>query len=274
MNVTTLPDLQVVRGESGKIEARRVIGLGMENAKKVGTEIEGRVYVENDYTGKRLLVTAGGILHGLNGSKYRLMTNARLGAVVGDLLKNAVPINALNDTARGVDGTYAMIAYVADEKGREVISIITVEQKDGSVSGIESFDVLHAISGRQKNSSQADTKSQGLIPIKATKISIVDLLNIVKTTHQSILPENVLTELGEKRNPKGDYADKAKFSLRGARDLEHQVADLQKQNARLQARNEELRSRLESGGAVKVDETEAKRMRRSSVRNMIGADPA
>jgi len=153
------------------------------------------------------------------------MTNARLGAVVGDLLKNAVPINALNNTAENVDGTYAMVAYAADENEREVISVITVEQIDGSVSGIESFDVLHAVSGRQKNSSQADTKSQGLIPIKATKISIADLLDIVKTTHQSILSKDVLEKLGEKRNLDGDYADKVKFSLRGAREAEYQAIE-------------------------------------------------
>ena len=43
--------------------------------------------------------------------------------------------------------------------------------------------VTHAVSGRQKNSSQADTKSQGVYPIKAAKIRIADFLSIVNSTH-------------------------------------------------------------------------------------------
>ena len=38
-----------------------------------------------------------------------------------------------------------------------------------------------------KKGSQADTKSQGVDPIKAAAINIEDFLGIVKSTHQSIL---------------------------------------------------------------------------------------
>jgi len=43
-----------------------------------------------------------------------------------------------------------MAAYAIDDKGREFVAVITVEQRDTSVSGIEAYDVTHAISGRQK----------------------------------------------------------------------------------------------------------------------------
>ena len=66
----------------------------------------------------------------------------------------------------------------------------------------------------KKNGSQADTKSQGVYPIKAAKISIADVLDVVNSTHQSILPESVLKALGESRNPDGEYAGKVKFSLK------------------------------------------------------------
>lgn len=127
-------------------------------------------------------------------------------------VQNAVPINALQKKAQGVTGTYAMAAYATDSNNREFAAIITVEQHSGRIEGIDIYDVAHAVSGRQKRGSQADTKSQGVYPIKATKISIAELLRIVNNTHQSIWAEDVLHELGESRNPAGDYSDKVKFS--------------------------------------------------------------
>ena len=164
--------------------------------------------MRNDYTGRELRIDTASIRHGLNGSLNRLLTNARLGANIGTIVKNAVPINALRNKASGVTGTYAMAAYATDRSGREFVAIITVEQRSGNVSGVSAYDVAHAVSGRQKNGSQADTKSQGRFPIKAAATSIKDFLGIVNSTHQSILPQDVLAAFKETRNPKGEYADK------------------------------------------------------------------
>ena len=41
----------------------------------------------------------------------------------------------------------------------------------------------------QKNGSQADTKSQGVYPIKAAKNNIADVLDVVNCPHPGILPE-------------------------------------------------------------------------------------
>lgn len=75
-----------------------------------------------------------------------------------------------------------------------------------------SDSVTHAVSGRQKNSSQADTKSQSIRSIKAAKISVADFLQTVNSTHQSILSEDVLRHFEQQRNPKGDYAGQVKFT--------------------------------------------------------------
>ena len=75
-----------------------------------------------------------------------------------------------------------------------------------------SDSVTHAVSGRQKNSSQADTKSQSMRSIKAAKISVADFLQTVNSTHQSILSEDVLRHFEQQRNPKGDYAGQVKFT--------------------------------------------------------------
>ena len=212
MDVTMLPEVDEVRGADNRVDTAKVVQEGMKNARAVGSERDGKVFVRNRYTGKLLRVDTSSVRHGLNGKPNRLLTNARMGMVIGDIVKNAVPINALNNKAKGVTGTYAMTAYATDSRGREFVAIVTAEQISGNIAGVEVYDVAHAVSGRQKNSSQADTKSQGVYPIKAAKISISDLLKIVNSTHQSILPEDVLQKFGEQRNPKGDYAGKAKFS--------------------------------------------------------------
>lgn len=212
MNVTTLPEVDAVRGENNRVDTAKVVQQGMKNARAVGTERDGKVFVRNRYTGKNLMVTANSIRHGLNGAQNRLLTNARLGSVIGDIVENAIPINALKNKAKGVTGTYAMAAYATDSRGREFAAVVTVEQKTGRVAGIETYDMLHAVSGRQKNSSQADTKSQSIRSIKAAKISVADFLQTVNSTHQSILSEDVLRHFEQQRNPKGDYAGQVKFT--------------------------------------------------------------
>ena len=212
MDVTMLPEVDAVRGADNRVDTAKVVQEGMKNASAVGTERDGRVFVRNRYTGKLLMVTTNSIRHGINGAANRVLTNARLGAVVGDIVQNAVPINALYNTAKDVIGTYAMAGYATDSAGREFAAIITVEQKTGRIAAVEAYDMLHAVSGRQKKGSQADTKSQSIHSIKATKISISDLLQVVNSTHQSILPEDVLQKFSEQRKPQGDYTGKAKFS--------------------------------------------------------------
>lgn len=234
MQAVSVPDVVDVRNESGRVDTAAVVAAGMQNALSVGTKKAGKVYVENRYTGRQLRVDVSSVRHGLNGSMNRLLTNARLGSVIGEVVQNAVPINALHNTAENVEGTYAMAGYATDENGREFVAIVTVEQRSGNVSGVDTYDVTHAISGRQKRGrrvdtksqgvypstnaskggSQADTKSQGVNPIKiSSEISIRDFLSVVKDTHQSILSDDVLAHFGETRNPGGYYTGRAKFSI-------------------------------------------------------------
>lgn len=219
MRITRLPEVPMIRDTGGKVNSAVVITEGMKNARGVGGERDGKIYVQNAYTGRQLRIDTSSIRHGLNGGVNRLITNARLGAVIGDVVQNAVPVNALYNKAKDVMGTYAMAAYANDSRNREFVAIVTVEQRSGNISGLESYDVTHAVSGRQKNSSQADTKSQGVYPIKAAKISIADFLSIVNSTHQSILSDDVLQHFRESRNPNGDYSGRVKFSERERDDV-------------------------------------------------------
>lgn len=226
MKTVMLPEMTEIRSENGRVNTSMVLEEGMKNARAVGAERDGKVYVQNIYTGREVRIDKQSIRHGLNGSENRILTNARLGAVIGDVVQNAIPVNAMEDKAAGISGTYAMAGYAADSRGREFVAIVTVEQRSGDVSGLEMYDVAHAVSGRQKrNGSQADTKSQGVYPIKAATISIADFLDIVKQTHQSILSDDVLQELGEKRNTQGDYAGRVRFSMEGHEDDLQDILD-------------------------------------------------
>ena len=214
MDVTMLPEVDAVRGADNRVDTAKVVQEGMKNARAVGTERDGKVFVQNRYTGKLLRVDTSSVRHGLYGEANRILTNARLGAVIGDIVKNAVPVNALKNEAKNVVGTYAMAAYAEDTAGRQFSAIVTVEQRTGAVAGVEVYDVTHAVSGRQKRSERAGTKPQGVHPSTnaSSKITIADFLKIVNRVHQSVLSKDVMDHFGEMKNPGGYYTNRVKFS--------------------------------------------------------------
>ena len=216
MTKVKLPSTGALADKKGKIDDEKVVDEGIKNALSEGVERDGKVYVKNAYTGREMRIDNSTIKHGLDGTYNRHLTNARIGSVIGSVVKNAIPINGLKNTSSKAIGTYAMVSYCYDGLNRQFIAVITVEQHTGDIDSFELYDVAHAVSGRQKKSSQVDTKSQGVYPIEATTISISDLLKIVNSTHQSILSDDVLFHLGETRNPKGSYTDKVLFSDRSS----------------------------------------------------------
>lgn len=243
MEKVELPTVASVRDSEGQIDPGKIAEAGIENALSVGTERDGKVYVKNRYTARELWVTAAAIRHGLNGTANRMLTNARLGSVIGEIVENAIPINALHNTAKGVKGTYAMAGYAFDQQGREFVAIVTVEQRTETIADITVYDMTHAISGRQKRGSQegvspamiasnegsqANTKFQGSNPIKASSvISIAELLECVKEVYQSILSDDVLENLGETRDPKGHYSNRVRYSYDG--EIDEEIAERQAQ---------------------------------------------
>lgn len=240
MAAVKLPDTGTLTDSKGKIDINEIVRLGKKNALLEGEERGGKIYVRNTYTGRELRVDNSTIRHGLDGTYRRLLTNARIGSVIGTVVKNAIPINGLKNTSPNAVGTYAMVSFCNDSQNREFIVVVVVEQQSRAIDSFELFDVAHAVSGRQKNSSQVDTKSQGVNPIKATTISIADLLNIVNSTHQSILSDNVLSHLGENRAENGSFSDKVLFSDRVTSDEEKQYLELAKHPEKNKARLREM----------------------------------
>lgn len=232
MKVTYLPEIGEVRGSDGRIDTKQVVNMGIKSAEDVGYLSDGKIYVSNVYTGRNLRVDTASIRHGLNGDARRILTNARLCAVIGELVKNAIPVNALHNKASGVTGTYAMAAYAKDQQGREFIAVVTVEERSGEISQIDTYDVTHSVSGRQKKSSRADTMSQGVYPSTTAKISIADVLSVVNSTHQSILSNDVLMHFKAQKNPDSYYTQQTKFSARYQQN-EAAAQHLQQENSRM-----------------------------------------
>lgn len=160
----------------------------------------------------------------------RLRTNARIGAICGDVIENALPINALKNENPEALGTYAMVA-ILQSGTRQIAAMVTVEQHTDKVTKIDTIDLAHALNGRiaKKEGSESSTREPGyansVLPSNTTfNLSIADVIQIVNTTHQSILSDDVLKALGEERNPEGHYAERVKFSLSQQTDEEYNLA--------------------------------------------------
>ena len=245
----SLPDLKIVYAPSiddlyGKdgFTKQDVIQKGKSNAAETGEERGEYVYAKNNYTGRDIRVTSKGLRHGLQGKNFRILTNARMGAIAGDLIKNAVPINKLTpDTDDpNVKSTYAMAAYVQDEIGHEYVAILTIDQRDESLVDIDLVDVLHSVNGRYRNSSRVGTKPQGFNPSTTAKVSVADFLNVVNECFQSILSKDVYENLnkGEGERAKGYYTGRRVYSAEDSDDEYRQTPEtpaLEKLGIRLAA---------------------------------------
>ena len=242
--LTALPDISVVRAanlseleEDGKVLRVKVTSRGKANA---GAQSEQDAYIKNRYTGRMLTITNSSIRHGLRGTGNDIKTNARIGAIIGDIVRAAVPINGLKNKDANVLGTYAMAAPVKGDDGRLFVAVATIEVRSGKVREVEFKDLVHAVNGRlviNEKNDPVDTKSQAWQKVLRTladrsEISISDFLQIVNRTHQSILSTDVLQHLGETRNPNGHFAPEVLFSVGdGQTDADAEVSDTDKRFA-------------------------------------------
>ena len=218
MPVVEMPSLSEVKTD-GNVDREKAIGMGYQNAKAAGRKVSDSVCaVKNRYTNREVRISRKGLGHSLDGGNVsRLRTNARLTAIGGSVIQNAVPVNALKPTNPQAHGTYAM-ACLLKSGDKNVVAIVTVEQHTNNVSGIDYVDVAHSINGRlhaKKESSRSSTRESDFVSATATfTVSIADFLGIVNETHQSILSDDVLAHLGETRNAAGHYTDRVRFSLK------------------------------------------------------------
>ena len=257
MQVFELPSLSAVKVD-GKVNRDKAAELGMQNAKAIGKTLsDGQVQVKNTYTGRMLNISNSGLNHSVDtgdGNNIdRLRTNARLSAMGGTIVQNAIPINGLKNENSQANGTYAM-ACLLNSGDRSIVAIVTVLSFDSSVAGIDYVDVTHAISGRlaKKESSRTSTRETGFgensYPTAAAyEINIADFLDVVNNTYRSILSQDVLDHYGETRPEKGYYADRALFQRwdNVDDDTAREAAEREISYARLQAENAALHDAVE-----------------------------
>lgn len=230
MKVVELPALSEVKSDN-KIDREKVVTLGIRNAKEKGKPLSKTIAsVKNKYSKREIIISKNAIQHSMGAENpSRLRTNARIGAICGDVVENAIPINALKNENPEALGTYAMIA-ILQSGDRRIAAVVTVEQHTNMLEKLETFDITHAINGRiaKKEGSESSTRELGYAnnasPSNTTfGLSIADVIQIVNTTHQSILADDVLKTLGETRNPEGYYAPRVKFSLGQQTDEEYNL---------------------------------------------------
>lgn len=249
MDVVQMPPLSDVK--TGKnVDQDKAVVLGLKNAAALGTKVKDRTYaVKNSYTGRKIRVSVQGLRHSLDATSVsRLRTNARLSAIAGDIIQNAVPINALRNKNGQASGTYAM-ACLLKSGNMDVVAIVTVEQHTDQLVEMDFVDITHSINGRlrKKEGSLSSARETGYrnpsAPAAATfKISVADFLGIVKETHQSILSDDVLEHFDETRNPEGYYSGRVLYSTAETEeDLGIRLESLEEENAALRAQLEALR---------------------------------
>ena len=221
MEVRTLPSLSTVK-ENGKVSQEKAVSLGLDNAKSIGKTIgEKQVIVTNKYTGREITIGQKSLNHSLDASQiHRLRTNARLSSIGGYIVQNAIPVNGLKKENPQANGTYAMACLLKDGEGY-VVAIVTVDEFSSNAIGIDFVEITHSINGRfvKKEDSRSSTRESelGQKSISATAtfdISIADFLDIVNSSHQSILSDDVLSHFDAERNPSGHYTNRVLFSDR------------------------------------------------------------
>lgn len=216
MAVAEMPSLSDVKS-GNKVDQKKAVELGLSNAMNLGRQVgENQYAIRNAYTGREIIVGTSGLSHGLSGENVnRLRTNARLAAIGGTIVQNAIPINGLKNKNRQASGTYAM-ACLLNSGDYHVVAIVTVEEHTSKAVGIDYVDITHSINGRilEKNiDSRSSTREMGhgqtSAPTTAIyNISIADLLDIVNKTHRSILSDDVLEFFNEERPDGGFYSDR------------------------------------------------------------------
>lgn len=161
MDVKTMPPLSDVKTGS-HVDQDKAVKLGLENAASIGRKVSDDVYaIKNAYTGREILLGKHGLDHGLDGDNIgRIRTNARLSAIGGIIVKNAIPVNGLKSKNRQAEGTYAM-ACLLNSGDRDVVAIVTVEEHTSKTLGIDYVDITHSINGRLKKKTKAACLPQG-----------------------------------------------------------------------------------------------------------------
>lgn len=231
--LTALPDIRIVTASNRSAFATKngknydlLAEQAKENALKYGTEIDNNrgVSVKNVYTGRDIIITTQGALHSTHYLNNTVnIANAKASEKIGELVKYAVPINALNEKEgdRNTIGSYAMAAPMISEDGtKKRVAVITVDIRTGDVLDVETYEQVHSASARKMNEVGVDTQKVSPPAVPETgrhrttrsTMTISEFLQEVNSTHRGLLSQNVLDVFNEKKPEKGYWPERSKFS--------------------------------------------------------------
>ena len=217
ITVVPIPSVDTLMGD-GRFSRSGVVASGKRSVQGIANE-KGHKEVKNVYTGRTLTITNNSIRHGLNGNKQRLLANAQIGMVIGNVVENGIPVNGLIPTDGNALQTYAMVTPCITEDGKQMMAVTHVDIQKNEVSSVTFTDIVHSANGRiYKNSEPvSDTIDvEGENPYHPSRytISISDLLKEVNISFKSLLSQDVLEHLEEERPENGTYSDKVMYSTR------------------------------------------------------------
>lgn len=216
-SVVVIPSVDTLM-KKGTFSRPDIVEQGKANIPGLANE-SGHKKVENEYTGRTLTITNNSIRHGLNGEKHRLLANAQIGLVIGEVVKNGIPINGLETTDKNALQTYAMVTPCITEDGKSMMAVTHVDIQKNEVNSVTFSDIVHSANGRiYKNSEPVsntiDVEGEGPDHPSRYTISIADLLRDVNKSFKSLLSKDVLANLGEERPANGLYTNKVLYSRR------------------------------------------------------------
>ena len=217
ISVVVIPSVNTLMG-SGSFKRTEIVEQGKNKIPGEENEL-GHKQVKNVYTGRTLSITNNTIRHGLNGDKTRILANAQIGLMIGDVVKNGIPINGLSTTDRNAIQTYAMVTPCVTEDGKAMMAVTHVDIQKNEVNSVTFTDLVHSANGRiykksEPGSYPIDVQGLSLHHPSRFTISISDLLEDVNMSFKSLLSDDVLNRLGEKRPDKGLYTGKVLYSRR------------------------------------------------------------
>lgn len=215
MTILDMPSLSSLK--TGKdIDLEKVTQMGLKNAAAVGERVGDSEYsIENIYTKNKIRLSKNAIEHGFDVDDIsRLRTNARLAAISGDIVKNAIPLNSVTPKNRQASWAYVM-GCLLNSNDRQFVATVLVNRFSNAVESIDFREVAHSVSGRiTKEADRSSSREPGYYPATpASDINIKDFLDIVNNTYRSLLSQSVLNHYGEKRPENGLFSKDAIYSL-------------------------------------------------------------
>ena len=231
------------------------------------TGIEGDLYIYRNHAYENMVSEERAIEEGRPGGKRAHYHDLGEETMVEAIMALEYPSIVISDQMKAGNPALSLILPVFGDNDAPIHAAVSFDE-DTDINGSLAKRPHVAVTFYEHPYDQpAGSRYRGLVEIVQKAIDEGKVLSVDKkiradqpvmterTSLGNIARSSLEKNVAQFRKEVNAFKEKNRinYSLRGARDLEHQVADLQKQNARLQARNEELRSRLERGGAVKVD---------------------